>query len=62
MKEPKYDCFAFNGQICGALERTYCRYGECGFYKPKGTECKKCKYEHAPNEFCEKCKRMRQSV
>lgn len=64
LKEPKYDCFAFNGKICNVLEKTYCRYGACGFYKKKGTECKGCAYEHntAPEGVCHKCKKMRQGV
>ena len=41
--KPKYDCFAYlnapgKGEDCGCLNRLYCKYEVCSFYKKQGEQ------------------------
>ena len=56
--EPKKDCFAYNknNHRCSALKQTYCKYGECGFYKTRENFCDKCKATRYRAVSCEICK------
>jgi hypothetical protein len=57
-RKAREDCFGFNPDFrrCTALDKTYCKLEECGFHKPKGTECVGCLHEHNKSEeHCGKC-------
>ena len=39
--KPKWDCFAFreidpDEYVCGCLDRLYCKYEKCKFFKTRG--------------------------
>lgn len=47
---PKWDCFSIrrlseDTYVCGCLDRLYCKYENCKFYKPRGES-----YEKRNNE------------
>lgn len=51
--EIKKDCFAYDeSEIrpkCMALNKLYCKVGECGFYKTANQACKECTYTNCRN-------------
>lgn len=54
----KEDCFAYSKDRnrCNALKSLYCKDGECGFYKKKGTECDSCKSSIGRIRSCDICR------
>lgn len=54
------DCFGFNksAKRCEVMKETFCRYGECAFYKESGTLCKGCQNKGDINT-CTACYELR---
>lgn len=50
----KEDCFAWNRDLgyCIALKETYCRNGECKFYKTAKERCLGCMLQENKNTTC----------
>ena len=45
LNDPKKDCFAYSKERnnCKALDRLYCRFEECKFYKTEEERCEGCR-------------------
>ena len=56
----KEDCFGYvkDRKQCRALDRLYCKYGECGFYKTNENYCDKCKESWGRYIDCKECNKM----
>lgn len=54
------DCFGFNknAKRCEVMKETFCRYGECAFYKESGTLYKGCQNKGDINT-CAACYELR---
>lgn len=55
----KTNCFGYEPttERCKVLKYVVCKKRECTFFKPKGTECVGCLYEHkAANIKCKDCR------
>lgn len=55
----KTNCFGYDekNNRCTVLTTLLCKRTNCGFNKEKGTECKKCLYEHIPKApQCKSCR------
>lgn len=54
------DCFGYDKKTkrCEVMKETFCRYGECAFYKESGTLCKGCQDKDNIN-ICATCYELR---